>query len=110
MTPMKLVTVRRWEIALAFLVNVVSLIVVTVLLTNAIHANHHALRELRDTKANVSALERSNCALRDFLLVAARARTVAASHESAVQARIDRRTARTYRQLADNLDNPLCHG
>ena len=66
-----------------------------------ISRNKHALKDLNDTKANVSSLVRTNDALRSFLLTACVARLRATENETGHKKSIDIEAARGYKRLAN---------
>jgi hypothetical protein len=108
--PNKPAHLKRWQVTAAFVANVVAIVVIAILLTNAINNNHNALKELKHQKASVIQLETTNCRLRTFMREAASARMQLAQTESRKQARIDNNTAAQYLQLVKDLSNQLCRG
>lgn len=108
---MKKVVVRRWEIAVAFLINVAAIVVVTVLLTHQINVNDIALNELQKDKASITQLERTDCKLRSFMISAARSRRrTAALDTDPKKKKIDEQATKSYQLLADSLKNERCAG
>ena len=108
MSPMKQISVWRWEILAAFLFNVISVVVVSILLTHSVDNNQRNIRELQRQKVSIHGLEHANCALRKLLLPLAVATRKKAAQESGAKAKYDRKQARITKRLADSYANEFC--
>lgn len=107
--PMKVVTVRRWEVLMVFLVFTVSVIVMGVYLKYDIDRNGNALKSIKHEKASIYSLEVTDCKLKTFLASSARVRTQLAQKETNPKKRKqDFRGVSESLKLAKSFTNELC--
>lgn len=84
----------RWRVVQIWI------LVFTVVIIVLIRNDRNNIHELQHTKAGVVALEKTNCALRQFLQTAAVAREQLASKETGTVRENDMAAARSYHKLA----------
>lgn len=75
------------------------IIIFSVLVFWALRSNRSAITEINRDKASIASLERTNCALKEFLQQAEATRLHVASREKGRQRVLDLRAARGYRRL-----------
>lgn len=74
-----------------------------------IRQNREAVHDVKVTKASVLQLQRTNCALRGFLLAAGQARVRSAKNDVTLRQReSDLRAAASYARLAHTFDGRSC--
>jgi hypothetical protein len=105
MAPMKKVTVRRWEVTLAFVILLGSMVSMGILLKQDINKNS----EIISTKASIEQLKKGECVLHNFLITSAGVRKRLAQKDTNHKNRVrDLKAARQALRLADGLSNEHC--
>jgi hypothetical protein len=83
-------------------------VIFTVLVFWAVRQNREAVNAINHDKASIVSLEKTNCALKEFLAAAEAARLHTAGHESGSQKQSDLRAARGYHKLAQLFPQDGC--